>query len=169
MTISAHPGIGGNVSTTRLIGSSVRMTASSLRLALLLLWALLGALSYGFSRTEGLAYDGGGMPVAYVRELRSSGIDDDLCIEIGVVLAVVALAWGGLRIRRPFGTLDVAAHGALIAVQVACLMALEAGSIRLTIVRDRSWVLAAWLATLCGLATSAALAAGRVARRSASR
>jgi hypothetical protein len=125
------------------------------------LWVLLGALSYAFSRTEGLAYDGAGLPLAHVRDLRSSGSEDDLCIEVGVVLAGAALLWGGLRSRRPFGLADVAGHAVLLGVQVAYLVAIEAGSVQLTIVRDRNWVLAAWLATFAALAGGIALAVGR--------
>jgi hypothetical protein len=135
--------------------------SSPVRIALLLLWILLGALSYGFSRTAGLAYDDAGVPLTHVSELRSSGSNDDLCIEIGLVLAVAALLLGALRIRRPFGLVDVAGNAMLLAVQVVYLLAIEAGSIQQTIVRDRNWVLAAWLATFAALAGAVAFGAGR--------
>jgi hypothetical protein len=129
------------------------------RTVLAVLWIALAVLSWAFSTTDGLAYDGG--PGAHVSDLESSGSDDDALISMGAVLAIVALLWTAARARRPFRALDVAVHGGLVFVQVfyVGLIALDDGSLPLTILRDRNWALAAWLGTLAALAGGVVLAA----------
>lgn len=126
----------------------------------LLLWLALGALSVAFAFTDGLAYTG--IPsIRHVRELQSSGGDDDLCVEVGAAFAVVATIFGAARARRPFGAVDVAAHAALVALQATYLLLIEAGSIAETLARDRNGVLAGWLLAYAALAGGVALAATR--------
>jgi hypothetical protein len=112
------------------------------------------------SSTEGLAYSGPGISITHVRQLLSSGSNDDLCIEMGVVFGLAAVLWGAPRMRRRFGAADVAVNTALLAAQAAYLFAIEAGSIQQTIARDRNWVLGAWFATFVALAISVGIAAG---------
>lgn len=128
------------------------MWRRSPRVVPLVLWALLGALSGGFAFTEGLAYSDPGVPITHVRQLQSSGSDDDLCIELGAVFGLGAVVWSGLRMRRRFSVADLAVNGALLGAQAAYLLAIEAGSIQQTLARDRNWVLGAWLATFTALA-----------------
>jgi hypothetical protein len=131
------------------------------RLDILALWAVLAGLSFGFARTEGLVYADPGIPFTHVKQLQSSGSNDDLCIEIGVAFGLLGVLWGALRMRRRFGIADVAANGALVVAQAVYLFAIEAGSIPQTIARDRNWVLGAWLATFAALAIWVGLAAIR--------
>jgi len=130
-----------------------------IRIALLVLWALLGAFSFAFGRTDGLVYDDPAIPIAHVTELQSSGSNDGICIGIGAVLSGAALLWSALRIRRPFGGTDVVVHAALTAIQLLYLLGIEAGSLWQTILRDRNWALVAWLATLISLVGCVVLAA----------
>lgn len=117
-------------------------------------------LSCGFAFTAGLAYSDPGIPITHVTELQSSGSNDDLCIEMGVVFGLVAVLWGVLRIKRRFGGADVAVNAALVAAQIVYLVAIDAGSISQTIARDRNLVLAAWLVTFEALAICVVVVAG---------
>ncbi len=129
------------------------------RIVVLVLWVALGALSCGFAFTDGLAYSDPGIPITHVRQLQSSGSNDNLCIEMGVVFGLGAVLWGALRIRRRFGGVDVVVNGALVAAQVVYLVAIEAGSIPQTIARDRNWVLGAWFVTFAALVICVGVAA----------
>ena len=126
---------------------------------LVVLWIALAVLSWAFSGTDGLATDA--LPGAHVSDLQSSGGDDDLLISMGAALAGVALLWTTARARRPFGALDVAVHAVLVFVQIfyLALIALDDGSVALTILRDRSWALGGWLATLAALTGGVVVAA----------
>ena len=120
-------------------------SAQNLRLVSLGLWLLFGLLSYSFSETGGLAYSIGPSELAYVRELESSGSDDGIGIEMGVLCAGAALIWGAFRFRSRFGFADLLLQGVLLTVQAAYLAAIEVGSVFDTVVRDRNVVLALWL------------------------
>lgn len=126
---------------------------------MLVLWAAFGALSSAFACTDGLAYPDPPIPITHVRELQSSGSNDDLCIEMGVLFGACAVIWGVLRARRRLGGADVAVNAALVAAQVVYLFAIEAGSLQETISRDRNWVLGAWLFTLAALVAWVAVTA----------
>jgi hypothetical protein len=137
------------------------MTRRAPRTVLVLLWVALGGLSWGFLRTKGLAVDD--RMLTHVSDLQSGGSDDDLCIGLGSVLATAALLWIGARAgrRRRFSAADVGVHAVLVGVQIVyvLLISIDDGSITLTLVRDRNWVLGAWLATLAALASYVAAVA----------
>ena len=101
------------------------------------------------------------MPFTHVSEPQSSGSDDDVLIGMGAGLATAALLWTAARARRRFGAWDIGVHAVLVTVQVIyfLLIPLDEGSIPLTIVHDRNWVLVAWIATLGALVSFVAVAA----------
>jgi hypothetical protein len=117
------------------------------------LWLLLGVLSVLFGATDGLAYSDGGTPprLSHARELYSSGSDDDVCIQIGVNFALLALVWGGLRRKVRHGVADLIVHALLLGLQMLYLMLIEVGSITETVVLDRNVVLALWMGAYGGL------------------
>jgi hypothetical protein len=131
--------------------------------AVLVLWLCVGATSYAFGRSRGLAYRDADAPsgIGHVRELHSSGGNDDIGIEVGVVLAAVGVLWALVRRGRPFARSDLVAHAVLMSVQILYVLALEVGSIADTVVLDRNVVLALWTVSyamlfvclLAGLAT----------------
>jgi len=79
---------------------------------------------------------------------------------MGAVFGLAALLSSALRIRRRFGGVDVALNAALVAAQILYLLAVEAGSIQQTMVRDRNWVLGRWLVTLAALVICVGIAGG---------
>jgi hypothetical protein len=126
----------------------------------LALWIALGALSFAFTQTRGLAFVDGDAPggLTYVSALESAGGDDGIAIAMGMFFACLGVVWGLMRVRRPFGRGDLLVNGGLVALQGLYLATIEQGSIAATIARDRNLVLAAWVA--CLLALSASVIAG---------
>ena len=127
---------------------------NKVRGAIILLWATLALLSVAFGRTRGFAYsDSDALSgISHTRDLKSSGANDNVAIEIGFEIGGVAVAWCGLRwiFRRRFGAADLAATALLLALQTAFLVGVDAGSIRDTILLDNNIILALWtLAYLC--------------------
>jgi hypothetical protein len=122
----------------------------------LALWTALGALSFAFTQTRGLAFVDGDAPggLTHVSALESGGGDDDLAIVMGMVFGCLGVAWGLVRIRRPFGRGALLVNGGLVALQWVYLATIEQGSVATTIVRDRNVVLGAWAACLLGLSAS---------------
>jgi hypothetical protein len=134
------------------------MTTSRRRLgrSALAFWVALGALSFAFTQTPGLAFVDADAPggLTHVSALESAGGDDDLAIAMGMGFACVGVVWGLVRVRRPFGRRDALVNGGLVALQGVYLATIEQGSIAATIARDRNLVLAAWVACLLGLSIS---------------
>lgn len=114
---------------------------------LLVVWVVYGALSEVFTLTRGLAYldTDRRSGLAYVAELQSSGGNDNICIEIGVVFSVVGALWAVLRRNRGFGLRDFALNVVLVVLQGVYLAAVEMGSVWTTVVQDRNFVLALWV------------------------
>ncbi len=123
------------------------------RMAILLLWAFHGGLSYLFVHTRGLAYSDADAPggIAYVRDLHSSGGNDNISIEMGVVFAGLAIAWAAARAKAEFGVADLVANGILLGLQGAYLMAIEVGSLFTTVVLARNVLVGLWAGTFVAL------------------
>lgn len=120
----------------------------------MVLWAALGVLSYAFGvHTRGLAFPESLAPsgVGYVTDLHSSGANDNVPFGMGAVIALVAVAWGGVRFERAFAALDVGVHAGLLSVQLLLLLSVEAGSMWFTIVSDANLWLALWLVAYAAL------------------
>lgn len=129
--------------------SAIRTLGS--RPAALVLWALFGLTSFAFTRTRGLSFPEPGTGPRFVSELHSSGGDDNLCIEVGVVFAALALALHLVRLRTPVHPLELVAHAVLLGVQALYLAAIEQGSVQATVVHARNAALVLWLLALAGL------------------
>lgn len=122
---------------------------------LLLLWFMHGMFSYLFTTTKGLAYSDADSVtgISYVRELQSSGGDDNICMGLGIVFAGIALFWGVLRLKTRFGVTDFTINTVLIGLQTLFLLTMEMGSVVDTIVLGKNVVLVLWMLTyiaLCG-------------------
>ncbi len=111
---------------------------------------LLGmvALSWAFSRTDGLVYgtDRDGQTL-HTSELQSSGSNDNLAIETGMVLFAVPLIF--MLLMKPKWSPLVTA--VCWAAQGLLVLSLDAGSIPKTVFDDRNLVLSAWLASFLAL------------------
>lgn len=114
--------------------------------AFLLLWLAFGVLSYLFADTGGLIFPSSDMPggYGYISDLQGAAGNDNLCIEIGVVTAVVGVSIALLRLAARFGIADIVIHGILLLIQFLYLVAIEAGSIVGTLTH-RNTVLALWV------------------------
>lgn len=113
---------------------------------ILLLWVMHGVLSYLFTHTHGLVYlnADSASGISLVSELESSGGNDNICIEIGVVFAAIAVVWGGLRIKTQFGLADLGVNFVLVGLQALYILSIEVGSVLETVVSGNS-VLTIWL------------------------
>jgi hypothetical protein len=107
---------------------------------------LLGVFSYLFLDTKGLAYADLDSPskLSYVKDLKSSGNNDNIAIELGAVFAIVAVGWGLLRLKKPLGWIDLAVQGLLLLLQTVYLATIEVGSIIDTLVLDKNLVFWLW-------------------------
>ena len=124
----------------------------------LVLWLFHGLFSYLFSDTKGLAYADADSPsgISYVQNLQSSGSNDGITIEIGVVFAIVPIGWGVLRLKRAFGLVDLAVHGLFFSLQTLLIATIEIGSIIDTLVLDKNLVLMLWVISYSALSVSLA-------------
>lgn len=112
---------------------------------------LLVALSFLFSRTEGLLVKGylGEDVLTHTRSLFSSGSDDDVCVEIGRILFSLSFFIILFSIfRRKFGSVERVLVASLYALQILFLMFIEVGSILDTVIYGRNFVLALWVSLL---------------------
>lgn len=123
--------------------------------AMLVLWLVYGVLSYLFTTTKGLAYRDANKSagISLVRDMQSSGGNDNICIELGIVFACMAFIWGMLRIKTNFKLADIAVYSALLVLQALFILSIEMGSIVDTVLYGRNFVLALWVIIyfmLCG-------------------
>jgi hypothetical protein len=123
------------------------------RWAILLLWGIHGLSSYLFLNTRGLAYRDLDAPsgISFVRDLQSSGSDDGIAIEMGLVFAAVGVLLRAARWSRPPSGTELALHWVLIALQGLFLLSLEMGSLWRTVLVAHNLPLAIWLADLAAL------------------
>jgi len=123
---------------------------------IIILWLLLAVFSYLFFYTQGLAYSDSDSVsgISYVNELQSSGGDDNICIEIGVAFAIIALLWGFLRYRAQSGLADFTINAVLIGLQMLYILSIEAGSVIDTIVLGKNFILMLWVLTYAALCCS---------------
>ena len=117
------------------------------RRLILALWFLYGVFSYLFTYTQGLGYSNAdsGSGISYVRELQSSGANDNICVEVGVALAAVGLVWGAARIKGRAGLTDLSVNLILLSLQAFFITAIEMGSLYVTIFIGKNIVLALWV------------------------
>jgi hypothetical protein len=130
-----------------------RLRKSS-RWAILILWAIHGVSSYAFSTTRGLAYRDLDSPtgLSYVRELQSSGSNDGIVIEIGVLFAVIGVLVRGARWKRHPSGAELAVHGGLVGFQAAFVATTEVGSAWTTVLLAHDIPLCVWMADVGALA-----------------
>lgn len=128
------------------------------------LWLFHGLFSYLFFGTKGLAYADTDSPsgISYVQDLHSSGSNDSITIEVGVVFAIAAIGWGILRIKRAFRLIDLAVHGLLLSLQTLLVATIEIGSIVDTLVLDKNHVLMLWVISYSALSVFLAAASWEI-------
>jgi hypothetical protein len=127
----------------------------------LVLWLVHGVASYLFSNSNGLAY--GDLDavsrIGYVKNLKSTGNNDNIAIEIGVAFAVLGVAWALIRLRKPFRWFDWTAQCVLWLLQTLYLISIEVGSIRDSLIVDRNMVLLLWMTSYSALLIALAITA----------
>jgi len=135
-------------------GGTMRLDRRVQARALVVLWVVHGTLSYVLGvHTPGLAFPESSEPsgIGYVTDLQSSGRNDNVAIGMGVVLAIVAVIWGGVRFRKQFATADFVAHLILLLLQALLILSIEAGWLWFTITTGKNAVLAFWITSYAAL------------------
>lgn len=111
----------------------------------LTLWLMFGILSYLFGDTRGMIYSDSDVPAgySYISDLQGTAGNDNLCIQIGAFIAFVGVVAGLVRLLSRFSGADLITHGLLILLQATYIIAIERGSILVTITH-KNIVLALW-------------------------
>jgi len=116
---------------------------SVIYIAILLLLILL---SFVFSITYGLVYgkDKAGN-LLFTNDLLSSGSNDNLCIQIGVIIFLVPLIFKLARFKKKIQISDCIVFFILWLLQFFFLITIEAGSIIKTILYSYNFALLIWI------------------------
>jgi len=115
------------------------------------MWIVLSSicmipLSYLFDETRGLLsawYLDGELVLEYVNQLYSSGSDDDITIELGIILYIPLIMV--YLITRKITLFSIFVHAVLVTIQSFCFLCIEVGSIFDTIFYGRNYILLLWM------------------------
>lgn len=120
---------------------------------LLMFWILHGVFSYLFFDTSGLVYIDRDSPLgfSYVEDLHSSGGNDNISIETGIVFSIFGALFSILRFGKAFGVIDLGFHGVLLFFQAVLVVTIEVGSIVHTILDAKNIVLLFWMISYLSL------------------
>lgn len=112
--------------------------------------SVYGILSYLFSYTKGLAFidsnSAGG--IGYVNQLLSTGSDDNLAIEIGIVFAAILFIANIFRVKKQLSRPDSIIVLVVLSIQILYLFSIDAGSLATTIFNDVNIILLLWLTSI---------------------
>ena len=113
----------------------------------LLFSMLFFLLSIFFRYTTGLSFLDSRGYIEYSKNLLSSGNNDNICIEVGVVLIVLPFIYNAMYLFKPFNKIDFFLFFSFISIQLLFLASIEVGDFFTTVYYSGNYVLFFWLLT----------------------